>query len=384
MSDVFVFAGEASGDSHGAHLIREIKKLAPHLSIEGVGGPKMRTQGIKTLIKMEAFQVMGFSDVIRHLPCLYQNFYLVLNHLLKTSPSACVLIDYPGFNLRLAKALKKRGFKGKIIHYICPSVWAWGKGRIKTLSNYVDELFTIFPFEKALFSEEKLTVSYIGNPVVEAINHTPLEPHWRELSGLPASSKKLIALFPGSRQGEIERNLPLQLKALELLHEQLPHAHFALSITSPKLQATIASILSTSNLKIHLVPSTFNYELMREATSAIAKSGTITLELALHKLPTTVTYPLSTLNRLIAKYLIRLRLPHYCIVNILKGEEIFPELIEKRCDPCTLAEEALRLETDLDARQKVLQGCQDVIDQLGPSEASHIAAKKVLSQCGIN
>lgn len=384
MSDIFLFAGEASGDGHGASVVQELKRLHPELTLEGVAGPKMRNLGVKPFLKMEEFQVMGFTDVMMHFPKLYKYFYQVRDHILATNPKVLVLIDYPGFNLRLSKSLRKKGWKGQIVHYICPSVWAWGKDRIKTLSDNVDELLTIYPFEKNYFQETPLKVSYIGNPVVEAIEREPTHLDWRAVSGLPDPTETLIAIFPGSRQGEIERNLKVQLDALKLIKEKLPHATFVISVISPKLQAVIAPILAESKIKVHLVPSHFNYELMKECSTAIAKSGTVTLELALLKRPTVVVYGLSKLNRFIAKYLIRLKLPYYCIVNILCQKKVFPELIEKGFNAETIAEETLRLETDPVARQKTLEGCDEVKRLLGTSSASKNAAEAIFLQCAQN
>lgn len=384
MSDLFLFAGEASGDAHGACLVRELKLIAPHLSLEGVAGPKMRNQGVKAFIKMEEFQVMGFTDVMLNFPSLYKKFYLIRDHILKSNPKVLLLIDYPGFNLRLAKSLRKQGWKGKIIHYICPSVWAWGKGRVKTLAENVDELLTIYPFEKDFFAKTPLKVSYIGNPVVESVKRAQLQTNWRSIAGLPEKTERLISIFPGSRQAEIERNLPIQLEALELIKAALPNSTFAISVTSPKIQSYITPILSESKLKVHLIPSQFNYELMNESTSAIAKSGTVTLELALHHCPTAVIYGLTALNRFIAKNIIRLNLPYYCIVNIVKKDKVFPELIEKGFDPVSIAQAVITLETDPAARKHTIDGCKSIMDLLGSSSASQNAAKAIVEQCATN
>lgn len=382
MTDLFIFAGEASGDTHGAFLLEELKKIRPDWSLSGVAGPKMRKQGIKPLLRMEDFQVMGFTDVFLNLPGLVRKFYTVKNWIIKNQPKMVLLIDYPGFNLRLAKALRKEGYQGKLIHYICPSVWAWGKGRIQTLAKNYDALLTIYPFEKRFFENTPLEVTYIGNPVVETLKKSPLNPNWRKLSGLPeASDNPLIALFPGSRKQEIEKNFPIMIAAAEKVKEAVPDAEFILSVTSPKIQAIISTYLGKTKLKIPIIPSQFNYELMQEATAAMAKSGTITLELALSRCPTTVIYGLTALNRFIATYLLRLDLPHFCIVNILKGAEVYPELIEKGFDAESLTEKTLAFLNEPAVREKTLKSCQDVIEILGDSSASEIAAKKVVELC---
>ena len=167
--DIFIFAGEQSGDLHGAELLYALKQKEPNLQIMGVGGPKMRSQGIYSIEKMESFQVMGLSDVIKALPKLVFLFKNIRNTILKNNPKAVIFIDYPDFNMRMAKSLRKNGYTGKLIHYICPSVWAWRKGRIKDLAETLDLLLTIFPFEPQYFEKTPLKVEYVGNSLVKNI-----------------------------------------------------------------------------------------------------------------------------------------------------------------------------------------------------------------------
>ena len=379
---LFVFTGETSGDLHGEKVISALKALDPTVHCEGVAGPKMRNLGIKGPYKMEDFQVMGFTDVLKNLPDLYNKFFCLLEYILRTNPDGCLFIDYPGFNLRMAKKLRERGYKGKIIHFICPSVWAWGKKRIEFMAKYHDLLLTIYPFEAAYFAHTSLPVHYIGNPLVDTIEKFSAKPGFYEQTSLP--KKPLIALFPGSRKGEIERNLLTQLKALEIVKKSLPDYKIALSVVSPKLQNTITDQIKKSGLKLNsdifLVPNCYNYELMQEARVALAKSGTITLELALFKKPTVVVYGLSFLNQIVAKYLLKLNLPHYCIVNILRGKTVFPELIQEGYDPETIAKHIVDLELKNETREKVIKGCEEVLDKLGRHDSGRVAAEAIYAK----
>ena len=187
--DLFVIAGEKSGDLHGEKILKELYVRNPSLQIAGVAGPLMRSTGIDCFLPMEEFQVMGFVDVFLSLPALARKFYMIANHILKLNPSVVLTIDYPGLNLRLARHLKKKGFTGKICHFICPSVWAFSK-KIPLMATYLDHLFTILPFEKTLFANTSLKVDYVGHPLTSSIS-ADLE---------PLKEKKLIALFPGSRK----------------------------------------------------------------------------------------------------------------------------------------------------------------------------------------
>ena len=200
MTDLFISAGELSGDLHGAKLVEELLKAHPKLKIAAVAGPKMRAMKIKPYFRMETLSVMGFVDVFFSLHKIIKQFYAVRRKILELQPKAVLLIDYPGFHLRLAESLKKKGYQGKIIHYICPTVWAWGKKRIFQMAKNLDLLLTIFPFEPQYFSKTNLPVRYVGHPLISQMQPTILE------------RKKILALFPGSREAQIEKNLPLQLK----------------------------------------------------------------------------------------------------------------------------------------------------------------------------
>lgn len=209
--DLFVFAGEPSGDLHGEKVLAHLLQNNPHLIIMGVGGPKMRAHNMECILPMEAFEVMGFVDVFLALPKLIRQFHLLKRTILEKKPKKVLFIDYPGFNLRMARSLRKHGFEGKLCHYICPSVWAWGKKRIALMAKHLDLLLSILPFEKECFSSTSLPVKYVGHPLIQTIASHP------HLS-LPLSRKKLIlGLFPGSRAKELLRNLKMQLNVAKKL-----------------------------------------------------------------------------------------------------------------------------------------------------------------------
>lgn len=373
----FVFAGEASGDLHGSRLMASIKEIMPTVSFFGVGGPKMRAQGMECLFGMEDFEVMGFSSVLLALPKLVRQFLTLRNSLLQHKPQVVILIDYPGFNLRFAKSLRKHGYRGKIIHYICPSVWAHGKGRIQQMAKTLDLLLVIYPFEVGCFKETQLPVHYVGNPLQETIRHYSYQVDKLSAFGVPQNEKQLIAIFPGSRSAEITRNLPLQLAAAKLFLKDNPEACFAISCAHLKSQKLIESLVNSFSFakgRVVLVPKEYTYELMRICRSAIAKSGTVTLELALHQKPTVVIYQLSFLNWMIAKYVLRLSLPYYCIVNILGEKEVFPELIERTNTPEAICEHLQQLNSDGQARVECEANCQKISSLLYQDDSSMQAA----------
>lgn len=377
----FIFAGELSGDLHGAHLIQALKNQSPApLKIEGVAGPSMRNQGVVPLMQMEEFQVMGYSDVIQSLPKLWKQFYRVRDFILDTRPNGVILIDYPGFNLRLAKSLRSGGYKGKLIQYICPSIWAHGKSRIQTMVKTLDLLLTIYPFEAAFFEHTTLQVEYIGNPLVEMLqSHSYLD-------GLQSfgieKNRLLLSLFPGSRLGEIKRNLDDQLQVAAYFKKKDSSLCLAISCVNDQVQPLIENSLDYHRLKLNqdifLIPKQFSYDLMRNSHAALAKSGTVTLELALHHCPSVVTYRLSLLNYFLAKYWLRLNLPYYCIVNILGKQEIFPEFIEKGVSIHQLNETLHQVLYNKEKRTDIIENCHLVEQLLGNKKSSYVAAKTIL------
>lgn len=384
-SFLFVLAGEHSGDLHGATLLQALKQHRPQLRVVGVGGPEMQAQGMQSLLPMDQFQVFGFTDIALKLPQLIRQFRHIRDYILTKRPQAVLLIDYPGFNLRLAKSLRKHGYQGKIIQYVSPTVWVWGKKRIDTLAQNFDLLLTLFPFEPALFAHTDLPVKFVGHPLLEHMHRHTYDPSWYTHLGLKRPERSL-ALFPGSRPGEIQRLFPRQLAAAVALQREDPRLMILISCADPHLQHSLEREIQLMGLLpgngIHLIPRQYRYDLMRDCHLALAKSGTVTLELALHAKPTVVVYEVSRINYFIAKYLLRLGLSHYCIVNILGGKTIFPEFIEQAFSTENLVTQLRQLDEEGPKRASCLAGCLQVKQALQTPEgsfASENAAKEIES-----
>ncbi len=376
--DLFIIAGEVSGDLHGEEVIAALKKRSPHLKIAGVAGPKMRHLGVECIVPMESFQVMGFIDVFLALPRLFKFFFHLKRAIIAMQPKAVLFIDYPGFNLRLAKSLKNSSFQGMLCHYICPSVWIWGKKRIPLMQDVLDKLFTILPFEKEIFDQSKLDVRFVGHPLIERLENATSE-------NLKISEdKKLIALFPGSREKEILRNFPLQVEIAKQLKTEFSDLIFAISISHPRFQPILEQILVQSSLKekndFIWVDGEQRYALMQQAHMAIAKSGTVTLELALHQIPTVVIYAVTPLDKWIAYDVLRIRPPFYCLVNLIAKEEVYPELIGPNLTDKTLYHESKKMLLDTQRREHCMQQCQKVRNLLGEQKASEKIAEDLLAK----
>lgn len=376
---IFIYAGEQSADMHGANLIAALKGRSPDLIFSGVGGPEMRSQGINGPLQMEDFSVMGFSDVLWSLPRLIKQFRTIRNYILKNNPRTVILIDSPDFSLPMAKSLRKAGFKGRIVQYICPTVWAWRKGRIEKMAETLDLLLTIYPFELQFFSHTSLQVKYVGNPLQDQISKHQYDPRWKRHFGIK-EDLSIVSLFPGSRAGEIKHNLPAQLDSAKLILKAFPNTILAISCSSESNEKMIRQLLHQAGLEneqeIYLIPKAYSYDLMRSSRSAIAKCGTVALELALHQCPTVVMYKMSWLNKIIAKHIVKINLPRYCIVNIWSNETIFPELIAEGCSPENMASLLLPLFLPGSKRDKIISQCLELQKKF-PKEASQCAADAI-------
>lgn len=370
--DLFIFAGEPSGDLHGEKLLKTLLDQNPNLSVMGVGGPRMRRHNMDLVLPMEAFQVMGFVDVFLALPKLLRQFRLVKRAILESNPKKVLFIDYPGFNLRMARALRKAGYKGIICHYICPSVWAWGKKRIGLMAENLNLLLSILPFETACFTNTSLPVLYVGHPLI----HTISSYHYTPIAEL--ENKKVLGLFPGSRHKELLRNLSVQLDVAHSLKQQDPTLTIAISVAQERYRPMIEALCKEKQISAYLIPHEHTYDLMKQCHTAFATSGTVTLELALHKVPTVVTYGISKLDVFIAKNILRILLPFYCIVNIIVEEEVFPELIGPNLTKEALLKHAISLLQNQSAREACLQKCRHVRALLTEKNA-HLEAAKELS-----
>lgn len=373
---IFVFAGEQSADIHGAELISKIKQINPLISIYAVSGKEMQKHKIKTLLSTENFQIMGFVDIIFSLSKLIKNFFFLKKAIIKLNPKACIFIDYPDFSFTLQSALRKKGYKGKIIHYICPSVWAWRKNRIKKMKKNLDLLLCIYPFEKH-FLQDQINTEYIGNPLIERLKNYKYEHTW------PLADLDIIGIFPGSRKQEIEKNLPIQLQAAKEIFKTHPSFSFAISIAHSGYKKLINNIAENfkKELKEKLIfmPSAKNFDLMHNLKLALATSGTINLELAFHKVPTIVTYNISWIDKFILKNILKINLPFYCIVNIVAKKMIFPELYGYNLTKENLLYYVNKLLLEKSYKEKIIENCEEVIKLFNKNTIKKEAVRAIFS-----
>jgi lipid-A-disaccharide synthase len=368
-----IVAGEASGDALGAELISEIHRRRPNTTFFGAAGPHMRALGVEAVFESDDWSVVGVGAVAIQLP----RFLQIKGDLRKLAndrrPDAIILVDFPEFNLKLAKSLKSDGHR--VIYYVSPQIWAWRKYRIKTIRECVDLLLSILPFEVDWYAERGVDhVKFVGNPVVARTTTTISREEFCKMHGLDPG-KPLIALLPGSRQKEIERHLSIMLSAADLLSASIPHAQFVVSAANSTARKKINEIVGTfsSNSKVMVTYDTLN--LLGSAAAAAIASGTATLEAGVTGTPMVVIYKVPKLDYLLFKPFVEV--PHFALINLVAGERIAMELMQNDLTAKDLAIELERL-LDSEVNNEMRRTLKNAVRKLGEASPSAEAAEAVI------
>jgi lipid-A-disaccharide synthase len=361
---IFFVAGETSGDAHGARLIHALRAQDPELQCEGLGGVQMAAAGMELRYDLAGEAIMGFTEVIKHLLPIRRLFLDTEAHVKATRPDAVVLIDYPGFNLRFAKRMHAAGIP--VIYYISPQVWAWKKGRLKTIAETVDKMLVIFPFEETFYRDAGVDCAYVGHPLLE---HTQGYVPQRSLRGEP-----LIGLLPGSREQEIQRLLPVMIETARGILDEYPEAEFVTPCVNAKRADQIRALAGDFPLDIAVDGM---YDVLAQARFCLVASGTATLETALFDVPMLLLYKVSAGSYWLARRLVDIE--HIGIVNILAGRGIVPEFIQGDAQAPLILPKALELIADTPARAAMQSAFSEVRQLLGEQGASERAAQEILS-----
>lgn len=366
----FIIAGEASGDLHGAALIWALRQADTHASFSFLGGDLMTAAaGSDPIIHNRDMAFMGFSEVIRHLPAIFSNLSVARRQLIARRPDCLILIDYPSFNLKIAKTAKRADIP--VFYYISPKIWAWKEWRIKAIKRYVTRMFSILPFERQFYARHSFPVDYVGNPSVEEIDglRPSLQSRPDFLAEHALRDRPIIALLPGSRMGEIRCNLPVMVEAVRRFPQYRPVIAGAASIPD-EAYASICDYPVVRN-------STF--DLLANARAALVTSGTATLETALLGVPQVVVYR-SNGSKLAYRIMRRLiKVDFISLPNLIAGSDIIPELILHNCTPDTIADSLAPLLTDTPARAAQLEGYDRMRAILGTSTAATTTASLIVA-----
>ncbi|MBU1147566.1 MAG: lipid-A-disaccharide synthase [Candidatus Omnitrophica bacterium] len=362
---LMIIAGEASGDLQAAHLVKALKTLDPHIEIFGVGGKKMKEEGVDIVYDIVELAVVGFIEVLKHLGIFKKLFKKLVDLLESRRPDAIILVDYPGFNMRFAKKAKEKNIP--VIYYISPQIWAWGKERVAEIKRCVDKMIVVFGFEEELYKQAGVKVSFVGHPFLDIVRSGWKKEETIKHLHLHHHSKK-IALLPGSRAKEVERHLPSMLKACELIKEKLPAVEFILSRRRELDRNIYNNIISRSKIKPHSLENK-PYEIMDVADLVILSSGSATLETAIMQKPMVIIYKTSLITWFLAKNLIKI--PNIGLVNVVAGKRIVPELVQFQVNAPNIARETLET---LQKQDEIKLELNQVKQKLGSPGASTRAA----------
>jgi lipid-A-disaccharide synthase len=370
---IMLVAGEVSGDLHGAHLVEAIQKIAPEIEFFGVGGEQLKERGMKLLHHVHSLSVVGISEALRKLRVALKTLQELKETIERERPDLLILIDYPEFNLRLAKIAHRRGIP--ILYYISPQIWAWRPGRIKSIAKWVRKMVVFFSFELPLYQAAGVDVEWVGHPLLDIVKPSLPREEALQRFGIDPG-QKTIALLPGSRTEEVIKLLPPLLTSAAYLKREIPELQFLLPLAPGISETALSPVLRDALIPVTMVRG-YNYDAMALSELIITASGTATLEAAILGKPMVIVYKVSRLTYWVGRTLIRVK--YIGLVNLIAGREIAKELIQDEADPKRIAEEALRLLKDPALYAKTVESLAEVRQALGEPGAVHRAARIVLS-----
>ena len=373
MKRIYVIAGEASGDLHGANLINNLKTHAKEpIQIYGIGGDKIRATGAYGFYDLAHFHVTGLTDAIRKLPQYKAAAKSILAKIKNIRPELVVLIDNPGFNLHLAEKLTAMGIP--CVYYIAPQLWAWNPKRITKIKKYIRKVFVVFEFEKKFYEDAGVPVSFVGHPLKDMLETTGEVRQIKEKIGIGADGQ-LVALLPGSRKGELKILLPILIEAARRIADRLPKSYFALLKAPTIPKEYYQKMLAGSGLHIDLVEKN-HYEVLKASDLAVVCSGTATLECALLGTPMIITNRGTFITYVAAKAVIRI--PFLGLPNIILGKPAFPELLQYDATAEKISGEALSILSNVKTRERMKRDLEEVSRRLGEPGAARRAAIEIL------
>ncbi|MCX7981286.1 MAG: lipid-A-disaccharide synthase [Syntrophales bacterium] len=373
----FISAGEASGDLHGAHLVKAVKEMAPHARFLGMGGKKMAEAGVELVAHISEMSVVGFTEVMSHLKVILFTMQRLKRAIKEHRPDLVILIDYPDFHLPLARFAKREGLK--IMYYISPQIWAWRKGRVKTIKKFIDHMVVILPFEEKIYRDAGVKCTFVGHPLLDITEGNLKQEDAKNTLGFPVHAR-IIAILPGSRKKEVTRLLPVMLEAATLLKKSYLDAFFILPYADTLDPSWIESIVASYETKVTLVPGHMIHQALAASDFAIVASGTATLETALMGVPMCIVYRLSFFTYLLGRLAIRVK--NIGLVNIIAGKTLVPELIQKDCTPERIAITAKTILDDPVKVSEIREGLKEVKEKLGTPGAARKTALIALKMVG--
>lgn len=366
---IMIVAGEASGDMHGANLVREMLNLDPALNFYGIGGNRLQKEGVELLANASDMAVVGLTEVVSKLESILKIMGMMKRSMDERRPDLVILIDYPDFNIPLAKAAKKRGIK--VFYYISPQVWAWRKSRIGQIKKTVSKMAVILPFEVETYRQKGFGVNYVGHPLLDMVKLNYSKQESRKIFGL-SEDEITIGILPGSRLSEVRILMPELLRAAQILKREMPDLQFVLPLADTLEETSVTEIISRFNVDVKVV-SGHAYDVISCADLALVASGTATLETALLGVPMIIVYKISLLSYFIGRLFVHVK--NIGLVNIIAGKTIVPELIQGDASGKRIAAESLSILKNGERRQKMIKELEAIRARLGEPGAARRAAQ---------
>jgi lipid-A-disaccharide synthase len=369
---ILIVAGEASGDLHAANVVQELLRRAPHLTVEGIGGDRMRQAGVRLHAYAGDLAVVGLVEVAYKLSALLRAYRSMVRLLRERRHDLLILVDFPDFNLLLASRAFRLGIP--VLYFISPQVWAWRTGRIRAIARHVRRLLVIFPFEEEFYRQRGIEVRYVGHPLLDRLSPPPAMDEARRRLELEHSAT-VVGLLPGSRIGELTRHLPLLLRATRRLMMDRPDLRVIIAAAEGLPLDLIGSYLKQEALSVRVVQGR-THEVMAASDLILVASGTATLEAAIIGTPMVIVYRLALISWLLGRLLIKV--PYIGMVNLVAGKSVVPELIQFEATPERVADEARALLESPERRRRMQEQLNEVRDRLGPPGAAARAAEAIL------
>ena len=373
MKKIFVLTGEPSGDKLAFKVISQLKSLRSDVEYLSVGGEHLKSLGIKSLFNLKEVTYLGFTRVLLNVFKIKSKINETVKEILKFKPDILFSVDSPDFTLRVVKKVKKKDPDVKTIHFVAPQVWVWREHRVKQLKSFLDHVLLLFPFEKKYFEKEGIQSTFTGHPLLEEHNNSKVD-----ISQIIKDNKRIFSIYPGSRLSEINVLIPILFEFVKKMNEKYKDLFFVFHSTTEHVQI-IQKLLHNEGFKncSAISDEKIKYNLLKESVFAVAKSGTISLEICNAKVPSIIIYKMNRINFFIIKMLVKIKSPN--IINIAAGEEVIPQLLQSKCNPEEMFKTVDKILNDKKSLAEQIRKSQDILNTFKKSQSSEIASSVLLN-----
>ena len=374
MKKVFIVTGEPSGDKLASAVVFKLKKINPNIEYLAIGGSHLQSLGIKSIFDLKEITYLGFTSVLLNIFKIKKKISKTVEEIIKFNPDILFTVDSPDFTLRVAELVKKINKDIKIIHYVAPQVWVWRKNRVKKMKKFIDHILLLFNFEKKFFDDESIKNSFVGHPLLEIENRGKID-----LGNLILEDKKIISLFPGSRNSEINVLLPILIDFIKLMNTKSPNYHFVFHATQENKNFIISTVRNSNIDNIDIISDeSIKLQTLLKSTFAVSKSGTVSLQISNANIPSIIIYKLNFINFMIFKILINVKFAN--IINIINEREVIPELLQNECNANEIYKSVSYLLNKPDLMNKQLLDCKKTIDNIRSKTSSSEESALILNK----